>query len=275
MGVENLCIANAACIKPLNAGLFVSPGRGRHVTRTINSHELLFVTSGTLDLFEEEEALHLQRGDALVLWPNRLHGGATILDKDLAFYWIHFRVHDHAARESSAALTVPRRAHLLEPERLTDLFRRYIDDQETEQLEPFEAALLIALMLSEVAHAQERCSRSDCRSLLAERVHQYISRHFSEPISTTDVAAHLRYNPDYLGRAFRMATGTSVTEAIHRRKVKEARTLLTRDHLTVREVAYSCGFRDPGYFRRVFKTTCGMTPREFRDLFSHLHINTH
>ena len=275
MAVEELCIENAASLEPLNAGLFVSPGRGRHVTRTINSHELLFVTEGTLDLFEEREQFHLQRGDALVLWPNRLHGGVNVLDRNLAFYWVHFRVHENRANGSSPALAVPRLANLCEPERLTDLFRRYMDDQETEQLRPFEAALLIALMLSEVAHARERSSRYDCRSLLAERVRQFISRHFGEPISTTDIAAHLHYNPDYLGRVFRMATGTSVTEAIHRRKVKEARTFLTRDHLTVREVAYSCGFRDPGYFRRVFKTTCGMTPREFRDLYSHLHINTH
>ena len=35
--------------------------------------------------------------------------------------------------------------------------------------------------------------------------------------------------------------------------------------LTVSEIAYKVGFRDPKYFARVFKEEFGMTPSEWRE----------
>ena len=78
-----------------------------------------------------------------------------------------------------------------------------------------------------------------------------------------------------MGRVYRASTGHSITGAIHRLKIKEARALLARNELTVLEVADACGFRDVGYFRRVFKGLVGMTPTRFRQLHAHAHINTH
>jgi AraC-like DNA-binding protein len=113
------------------------------------------------------------------------------------------------------------------------------------------------------------------QELLAEQIERFISSNVNRRLSTARIAAELRYNPDYLGRVYRSSKGHSITDAIHRRKVKEARALLGDNELTVLEIADACGFRDVGYFRRVFKGLAGMTPTQFRQLYSHSHINTH
>ena len=273
---QALVVPGVGAVQPMNAGQFVSPGWGRHPRRRIDSYELIVVLSGCLRLAEERSHFTLRAGDALILWPGRMHGPVEDYPRDLSFYWLHFGVEPARlrTRRNDEWLEVPQHAHLLRPERMADLFRRFIDDQETGCLRWLDAALMLMLMLGELCKAQELHEVSH-QERLADTVENYISSNVSRRLSTARIAAELRYNPDYLGRVFRASTGHSITDAIHRRKIKEARALLTRNELTVVEIADACGFHDVCYFRRVFKGLVGMTPTQFRQLYSHAHINTH
>jgi len=275
---RTLRIEGLSTLQPQNAGLFVSAGHGQHATRVLTTYELVFVRSGELELFEEQESFAVRRDQTLLLWPGRTHGATSPFPRDLQFYWVHFRYRkpsSNGRRELSEAIEVPRLITLDRPERLAELYQRFIDDQETERLTKLGASLLVLLMLSEVAGAASSPAQIRKDSPLAGSVLQHIGSHYHESISTASIAAHLRYNPDYLGRAFREATGGSITDTINRRRIKEARALLVGDQMKVSEVAYACGFQDGGYFRKIFRALCGMTPRQYRNLYSHHHINTH
>lgn len=269
-------VPGVAAVRPMDAGQFVAPGRGRHPRRRTDSYELIVVLSGCLQLVEEQARFTLRAGDALILSPGRAHGPVEDGPRGLSFYWLHFGVEPARirTRRNDEWLDVPQQAHLPRPERMADLFRRYIDDQETGCLRRLDAALMTMLMLGELCKAQELHEVSH-QELLAETVESHISLNVSRRLSTAGIAAELRYSPDYLGRVFRASTGRSITDAIHRRKINEARALLTRNELTVLEVADACGFRDVGYFRRVFKGLVGMTPTRFRRRYGHAHVDTH
>jgi AraC-like DNA-binding protein len=275
---ETLKVESLKHLEPQNAGLFVSAGHGQHATRTLTTFELVFVRAGELELFEDDRLFTVRRNQTLLLWPGRTHGATGPFPRGLQFYWIHFtyrRPSSSSRSDLPAPIEVPRTVTLARPERLSELYQRFIDDQETEWLTGLEASLLVLLMLSEVARAAASAGRARSDSALAGSVLQHISTHYHEPISTASIAAHLHYNPDYLGRAFRASTGGSITEAVNRRRIKEARALLTGQKVRVSDVALACGFQDPGYFRKVFGAVCGMTPRQYRNLNSHQHINTH
>jgi AraC-like DNA-binding protein len=49
--------------------------------------------------------------------------------------------------------------------------------------------------------------------------------------------------------------------------------LIESDH-NVEEISRACGFKDVGYFRRLFKRHEGMTPLAFRRLYAQMHVNT-
>ena len=276
MDPTTLDLVSGCPVEALNAGLFVSPGQGVHATRTLDSYELLLVRTGRISMFEDDRRFDVRAGQALILRPGRTHGGFGPYEPELSFYWVHFRIRTRRPGSPVGRLSVPQLTTLQEPERVYELFHRFIDDQETDSLTPLAASLIVMLMLAELAHA----ARADGHAPrdggdLAGRVDQFISRNFHVPLGTAAVAGALHYNPDYLGRVYRKVKGHSITDALNRCRVKEARALLRQNSVTVREVARACGFKDVGYFRIVFKRYSGVTPGAFRHLYSHLHINTH
>ena len=274
-------------LRASNGGLFVSRGQGRHPDRVIGSFELVFVSEGVLELREEDPALGAQdftvrAGEALVLWPGRRHYGLTPYPADLSYYWLHFYLSgENSGRDARERLqehlNVPQHTRVGRPDHLTSLFRRFLDDQETAPVQPVQnpaASLLVLLMLHEVAGAYTPPASSDAAALLAGRAHTLIRTHFHEPLSTSRLARQLHCNPDYLGRVFHARYGLTLTEAVQERRIKHARKLLLGGEHTARQVAADCGFRDVGYFRRIFKRAEGMTPYTFRKLYSKMHVNS-
>ncbi len=263
----------AACgaVEALNGGLFVSPGFGIHPQRVIDSFELIFVTRGRLDMFEEDRHFHLERNQALLLCPGRRHGGLAPYAPDVNFFWVHFRARKPAAGD--VAVAVPRVTTVRDPEALGDLFRRFISDQESGILDALDASHLVALMLCMIG--EDGAAREEPPSL-AVATQRFIEENYSRPITTSSIARALGFNPDYMERVFRSHWKVSVTAALHQKRISMARASLNDEPgKNVNEIAFECGYTDPGYFRRMFKRLSGLTPREFRTLYSRTHINTH
>lgn len=67
-----------------------------------------------------------------------------------------------------------------------------------------------------------------------------------------------------LTRAFRQATGISITEFRQRLRLEHAKSLLDNPELTIEDVAAQSGFPDARYFRRLWKEQHGVSPRRSR-----------
>lgn len=275
-----LLVPLALPLRASNGGFFVSRGEGKHPARVINSFELIFVHSGVLRLQEDETHFTVRAGETLLLWPGRTHRGLETYPGNLSFYWLHFSLTLEGSRPIGVnELDVPQLNRVNRPDHLTSLFRRFLDDQETLRLESPSADLLVLLILFEVSgsYTSESPTQSapeNAASRLADRAHALIHTQFHTPLSTRRLAHKLYSNPDYLGRVFRRHYGSTLTEALHKRRLKHARKLLLESDRTVDTVALDCGFSDTGYFRRVFKRSEGLTPYAFRKLYSKVHINT-
>ena len=253
-----------------------------HPTRIINSHELILVKQGELDMWEDEQQFHVEAGQTLHLFPARRHGSSKPLPPNLKFYWIHFEVSEPSSKQSrrkdadfSPTIVVPQVAHLSQPERLERLFRLFLDEQETGLLHPDSANLLTMLMLSEITHYIETPVDNCDLNAVATWAHTYIRINFERPITSSSVAEALGYNVDYLGRIYRQTYYCTLTEAIHRCRINKACEYLMDSNLNVSQIAPKCGFPDPDYFRRIFKRYMKITPGEYRDENSRIHVNTH
>ncbi len=69
-------------------------------------------------------------------------------------------------------------------------------------------------------------------------------------------------------RRFKLATGNTPSEYIQRVKVEHAKQRLEEGKDNIKEVSYSTGYEDLKYFRDVFKRYTGLTPLEYRRMFS-------
>jgi AraC-like DNA-binding protein len=211
------------------------------------------------------------------------------MEVGLKFYWIHFEVGERDHQDQRAAdertdridkfaptLKIPQWSRIPQPERLEGLFLSFLKDQETGQLHPYSASLLAMLMLVEVAQSVEDASvHPGDKNILAARAHTYIRINFDRPITTSRVAEVLGYDADYLGRIYRKVYGCTLTEAIHRRRIRTACKYLLDSNLTIEQIAQACGYTDPDYFRRVFRQHMQISPSDYRKECAHIHINTH
>lgn len=272
MEKQALTINYNLAIQACNAGLFISTGRGQHPSRIIDSYELIFVRSGVLGIQEEDCAFKVKAGESLLLWPNRYHWGTMIYPPDLSFYWIHFFLREEAA--SQTKLVIPQHNTVSRPECLIELFRRFLDDQES-GYKNHQAGydFLTALMLFEVMISSHQPTASKQAASLANYAEVYIKTHFHESISTALVAQELGCNPDYLGRVFQRVYGKTILERIHECRLHQAHSLLLNGVDNIEEIARKCGYENVYYFRQRFKMWKGITPTSYRKLYSQMHVN--
>ena len=268
-------------VKAQNAGLFISRGVGTHPTRVIQSHEILFVDFGSLSLWEDDIHFNIKQGEALLLVPGHIHGGAAAYPPDLRFYWIHFDLSgpcdnsDGSADIPHTQIHLPKHAPVARADRLTELFRMFLDDQETGGLLQWKADLLLCLILTEVASPYPVVSNDNLPSAtIADRARQYIKTHVHEELCTSKISEAIGLNPDYLERIYKKTFNLTITQAIHHFRIKYSRRLILDGIHNIYQIAYQCGYSDPNYFRRIFKRHVGMTPKAFQKLHARAHVNT-
>lgn len=266
----NFLYRGVYCLQPENAGLFISPGFGRHLQRAMQPYELIFVRSGALHIADEAGSFVVSKGQTLILWPRISHWGTADYEADLSFYWIHFKVRTKG-RPGQPEASLAQYATPKHPERLIELFHRYLDDQESGRLSEEQSRLLLGLMLLEIQHPEARTSPSE--ENLAGRAERHIATHFARGVHAGEVAAAVGCHPDYLGRVFRKVYGHTLSEAIHQKQIAEARRLLRESDQNIDEIAAASGFRESRYFRKLFHQHQGLSPRAYRSLYSRSHIN--
>lgn len=96
----------------------------------------------------------------------------------------------------------------------------------------------------------------------------YIVHHIQEDLSLSVLAAHTGLTPKYLSALFRKETGETIHSYILAHRIREAKTMLRRDSPSLSEISHLLNFSSQSYFNTVFKKETGMTPREYRNLYS-------
>lgn len=274
MKTATLSFTTSSTAEALNAGLFISPGYGKHPVRTIDSNELIFVKSGVLGIYEGGSEFKVGPGQAILLHAGVEHGGTAEYPAGLQFYWIHFKLRGRPG--TSGRITLPQLSRLRRPERMVELLRIYLDDQESGALSKPRANALMELILLETLESRSSvdgpASNSDGR--LAARAETLMQAHFQEASFTASaLARELKCNPDYLNRVYRRVKGATLTSALRRLRVNCAAQLLLDGRANVEEAAFMSGFSDRSYMRRVFKKLKGMPPKDYRSLHLGMHIN--
>jgi transcriptional regulator GlxA family with amidase domain len=88
----------------------------------------------------------------------------------------------------------------------------------------------------------------------------YVDRHFREPLTLAEVAAHAHLSPNYFSERFRHYTGTSFQTYLQECRLRFARSLLASTSLSVSEVCHAAGFNSLSHFGRAFRRRYGAPP---------------
>lgn len=99
----------------------------------------------------------------------------------------------------------------------------------------------------------------------SKQAHDAIINNLNEPISISALAKELKVSRIYLYKSFVKNYGKSPAQFVMDMRVRNAKVLLALSDKSVTDIAISCGFENPGYFSKIFKSWEGMSPREYRN----------
>lgn len=111
--------------------------------------------------------------------------------------------------------------------------------------------------------ATEQPSGPTRRQTMA-RLMAYLRGRDEQPVSLSDAASAVHVSPTYLAHLVKRETGKTFVELLTARRIARARELLVHTDLTVKEIAFRCGFTDVAYFNRRFRQFEGCTPLSVR-----------
>ncbi len=132
------------------------------------------------------------------------------------------------------------------------------------------STVAIDLLTAVLAHhldADDAPPGDSRRSVLLMRIMAFVHRHLHDPgLSPQTIAAAHHISVSYLHRLFR-AHDTTVAAWIRSQRLERIRRDLTDPelrNLPVYKIASRSGFTDHATFTRLFRTACGIAPRDYR-----------
>ena len=102
---------------------------------------------------------------------------------------------------------------------------------------------------------------------------EWIKANYYKPITVKEIANEFGYNTDYLSFLFKKTTNTTLTNYISKTRIEISKSLISNYDLSIKEVAYSCGFSDEKYFMKLFKKAESMTSSQYKKAFTRKMIN--
>ena len=100
---------------------------------------------------------------------------------------------------------------------------------------------------------------------MVEALDSYIRDNAGDDISNTEIGAIFGYHPFYISKVLKDRKGTTLRQYIIAYRLKLAKKLLEESGKSVNEISEECGFNDPSYFTKTFKSAFGMTPKDYRN----------
>lgn len=114
-------------------------------------------------------------------------------------------------------------------------------------------------------------STIDYSNHIVKATREFLESHYTDDISLEDMATQVNISPQYFSKLIKKTTGFNFIDWLSMLRVKKAKELLTNTNLTVKEVCFMVGYKDPNYFSRIFKKRLGITPSEYVRTSSYLN----
>lgn len=113
-------------------------------------------------------------------------------------------------------------------------------------------------------HASTKSEGQNSANSYVQKGIEFISSHYSYPITVEDIADYVGVSRSHLFRSFETVLSVSPKEYLTDFRMKQACYLLEHSNLSVTAIANSVGFDNSLYFSKTFHKRKGLSPTEFR-----------
>jgi len=276
-------------VVPVSVKRFVfEPGK-RSVYFSAHNHdslEILLVREGTMNVRLNDTVLTLSAGDAALVNPYDSHTGLSVSpetgvaydclmlepgDWTLGFAHSSFNELLTQLRQGSmrfASFWKSDNPHTIRLMAAIDRLRLLFDGEKDSDIPVLECELVgeVYHLLSLLASTAEKTPSEYLTSrdlAFIRSVTDYVSGHFTAPLSGENICSALGFSRRNFSRLFRRNFGTTFTDYLREYRIQRAASDFRGSTLPIPEIAAAVGFTDYCYFSRSFKRVIGITPAQY------------
>lgn len=253
-----------------SAGQFVASKGWVHPKRCIDSSVLFLVQSGNFVVWEDDRRMVVREREMIILQAGHIHTG-EYSDGDVppVYYWAHFLSDDGPNSTSSNRILLRQHQPCDNYDKVTVYFHQLINESRSSMELPISCDYLMSLILIQML----RLEREQNVKMLYTRMLEYMRMNYRHDITLKQLTHVFPYSTDYLSRVFKRNAGISIRKHLHQLRLTEAKRRLLTTLDTIKEIANDCGYSNDKFFITTFTKYEGVTPTQYRNLFSKLHQN--
>ena len=142
----------------------------------------------------------------------------------------------------------------------------YGECYQPDSVSPLAIEGLALEIIAEMARRGTKSERTPPRWINQAR--DFLHEHFAEKLNPTAIAELLDVHPVHLARSFRQIHSCSMGEYLRQIRVEIAARYLSTSDTSIADISAMIGFADQSHFSRNFKRLTGLTPAQYRTIFS-------
>lgn len=270
-------------MKYLTSGNLMSRDGFLHNRRTLDNNVLIMVKEGTLFLSQNGVKYELGPNHYIFLPAYEEHHGYQVSSGKLSYLWVHFLFNETISIETKDSIymamdgdyIIPEYGVISHTQRAALLFNQLLDLSHQDSLYSnkiidYALSLLFMEIAQEFLEMHNKIKNNISPNV--SRIMEWIKANYYHNITISEIAKEFGYNSDYLSSLFTKTTGTTLIHYINKTRIDISKSLLVNYDVSIKEVAYSCGFSDEKYYMKTFKKLEGMTPTQYKIAFNRKRI---
>ena len=248
------------------ASYIFHPDKGR----VIDEYQMVYITHGS-GVFTSESlngrSVKVKAGDAFLLFPGEWHTYKPDAETGWDEYWIHFvgDIADMWTREGLLDKSDPV-LHIGIKEEILNLYRsgKRIMGQQAAGYQQAMCGICANIICSAVFYHRNSLPESSRISESVNKARFTVSGHLSE-IKAPDMAQGTDLSYSKFRKDFKDYVGMPPGAYIRSIRISQSKELLTNTDMSIKEIAFECGFKNADYFCVAFRKSVGMSATEYRN----------
>jgi AraC family transcriptional regulator len=237
--------------------------------RAIKDYELVYFPEGTNTIYKLGNLEFVLDEPCFIFTrPDRVHTYQFAADKNVRHMFVHF---DYAAFQDEGLRFqlllqegnwFPARHHPLLPGIMRKIL--WIANHQPPYWKR-RMAVLAAALLEELSPASSHSTEEDQPAIPLPiiRAIEYMEEHLSDHITIEEIAHRSGWSHEHFTRVFVATVGITPKRMLLERRLIRAEGLMMKGEETVKQIAYTVGFRDEHHFSKMYKRIRGINSSEY------------
>jgi YesN/AraC family two-component response regulator len=243
--------------------------------------EMLVVEAGILDVYIEDELIHLEAGDVVLIGSSELHRDRSWAETELDYIVFQFDL-EHYFDQSTipylhyfaeSGLSLSKLNYILQDNMaakqeivgcIRDILKEWTNKEDGYEIAVSILIKRILLILLRNDTRQVLSKKNPAAFLRLKPVLDYIERNLHTRIGVEEASKSVNISYYYFVKYFKKVLGISFMDYVNFKKIKRAEKMLLTQDISVAQAGESVGMPNMAHFYKTFKKINHCSPHEFR-----------